>query len=50
MRILSDSNVTKSDLTLIDKKQDRQIRTLRIALITSTLFNALLAIGLKFFA
>lgn len=46
MKILSDNAVTKHDLDEVNKKQDRQIRQLRIALVVGFLLNAAIAVGL----
>lgn len=49
MKILSDNAVTKTDLDNVNKKQDQQIKWLRIALVLSTTLNAALTLALHFF-
>ncbi len=45
MKILSDNAVTKHDLVEVNKKQDRQIRQLRIAIAVTFILNVVIAVG-----
>lgn len=48
MKILSDSAISKDDLTRMDEKQNKQILALRILLGISFVANAALSLALKF--
>jgi len=48
MKIYSDNAISKTDLDVIDAKQDRQIKQLRWQLVAVCVFNALLAVALRF--
>ena len=46
MKVYSDSNITKEDLSLVDQKQTNQILYLRIAVAASFIFNVALTLAL----